>query len=110
MNETKFCFSCGHTKESDCFAHQMNSRPTPCKQCAAKIKASRRADKRKKSGEAMAELQAQQKLEREAKEGNYYKPKADRPVSNVRQHKVNLDNAEERAIQRKINEEIGDEH
>ena len=67
----------------------------------------RRAEKRKKSGEAMAELQAQQKLEREAKEQVYYKPKADRPVSNIRQHKVNLDNAEERAAQRKIDEEIG---
>lgn len=62
--------------------------------------------KRKKSGEAIAEIQLQQKIEREAKEQVYYKPKADRPVPNTVRHIANIDDYNERMAQRKINEEI----
>jgi len=109
MIKTQFCFSCGSTKEPDCFTESSPNKPAICNYCASKITAKRKADKRKKSGEAIAELQLQQKLERDAKTQDYYKttPKANRPTSNVRQHKANLDSAEERAMQRKINDEIG---
>ena len=110
MTDKKHCFSCSTTKEAGCFTQAPTGKPAICNHCVAEIKARRRTEKRKASGEAMKELQARQKIEREAKEQVYYKPKSDKPLSNTVQHKANIDAHNERMAQRKIDEEIGDEY
>lgn len=109
MSNPKHCFSCSVTKQTECFTQASPNKPAICDLCSSKIRAKRRAEKRKTSGEAMAEQQALQKLEREAKKQVYYKdtPKVDRAVSNVKLHKQNADNHYDRIQQLKIDEEIG---
>jgi hypothetical protein len=108
MSNPKHCFNCSVTKQTECFTQASPNKPAICDLCSSKIRAKRRAEKRKTSGEAMTERQAQQKIERDAKPKAYYKD--DQPklaASNVRLHKKDLDAYNERIEQRKIDEEIG---